>query len=350
MIYLEVMYCRKGRNMWEELKKRLDEVLRPIQNRNIIIYGANGVFLQWFCERFYNKPVKCIIDRWQNDCYAHILHLMSLYYIWDEKDVIINVKPAELGPKEEFLAIGEDWTKVLYKDEQIINLWDILYNDCEEKERDITFYDYIEHKMDVQLLSTIRRSKVKGEHAHGYYPTDYRLLYDIFMNSDSFSCEDAILDIGCGKGAGLIALWNFGFHNLGGIEYTDNVFDILVANIEKMGMPKHIVKVNSDETIPQGSIISNEVRCYHGDASQMAETLDLYNVFYFFNPFSYVLFAKVFKHIVESIERSPRMVKIVYAEPMCHSLILDSGYFQLEREMGMNYGGITYNANVYVRG
>lgn len=337
--------------MWEEFKKRLDEVLSPIRNKNIIIYGANGVFLQWFCERFYNKPVKCIIDRWQNDCYAHVLHLMSLYYIWDEKDVIINVKPAELGPKEEFLAIGEDWTKVLYKEEQIINLWDILYNDCKEKERDITFYDYAEYKTDVQLLSTIRRSEVKGEHAHGYYPTDYRLLYDIFMNSDSFSCEDAILDIGCGKGAGLIALWNLGFHNLGGIEYTDDVFDILTANMEKMGIPKKIYRDEHGQRWVDtggGYFASSEVRCYHGDAAQMAEALDCYNVFYLFNPFSYYLFSKVFKHIVESIKRNPRIVKIVYAEPMCHSLILDSGYFQLEREIGMNYGGITYNANVYI--
>lgn len=337
--------------MWNEFYKHLDETLRPILNKNIIIYGADGVFLQWFCERFYHKPVKCIIDRWQNDCYAHVFHLMSLYYIWEEDDIIINVKPSEIGPKEEFLAIGEDWTKVLYKEEQIINLWDLLYSDCKEKERGITFYDYAEYKTNIQLLSTIRRSEVKGEHAHGYYPTDYRLLYDIFTDSDSFSHEDAILDIGCGKGASLIALWNLGFHNLGGVEYTDDVFNILTANIEKMGIPEKTYTVECEkqkEYTGGGYCTPGEVRCYYGDASQMTEVLDLYNVFYLFNPFSYYLFSKVFEHIVDSIKRNPRMVRIVYAEPMCHSLILDSGYFQLEREIGMDMGGLTYNANIYV--
>ena len=109
--------------MWERMYKKLDNILRPTLDKNIIIYGSNGGFVQWFYRYFYNKEIKCVIDRWKVDQYAHIQHLMSLYYMWEEEDVIINTIPQKTSLRCEFNDIGEDWSRVKYTDEQIIELY-----------------------------------------------------------------------------------------------------------------------------------------------------------------------------------------------------------------------------------
>ena len=83
-------------------------------------------------------------------------------------------------------------------------------------------------------------------------------------------------------------------------------------------------------------------------ATLLSNELDLYNVFFFFNPFSYKLFEIMFENILQSIDRKKREVKIFYAEPMCHNLIVNSGKFQCIESFGNRLGGISYNANVYI--
>ena len=41
-------------------------------------------------------------------------------------------------------------------------------------------------------------------------------------------------------------------------------------------------------------------------------------------------------------------MKIFYAEPMCHNLIINSGKFKYINSFGSKLGGISYNANVYI--
>ena len=192
-------------------------------------------------------------------------------------------------------------------------------------------------------MDTCQRKDVKGIGSHGYYPTDFRLIYEVFVESGLFNKQDIILDCGCGKGASLIGLFECGYKKLGGIEYTDYIYNILVSNMYKMGIDCVTVK-HTDVS----DIFNKGVVCYLGDATLLSNELDLYNVFFFFNPFSYKLFEIMFENILQSMDRIKRKVKIFYAEPMCHNLIINSGKFKYINSFGSKLGGISYNANVYI--
>lgn len=236
---------------WSQFYNKIDKILKDTLDNNIIIFGSSqgSEFIRWFYLQFYNKNVKFIIDRWKVDNHYSVLHLMSFYYVYDKDDIIINTYPKEMGPVYEFKNIGEDWSNVVYSENQIINLWDKLYNteDLESTDKyDITFYDYLEYTQKVDLLTTIRRSCVKGNNAHGYYPADFRIIYTIFKLSDHFRKDDYLLDIGCGKGASLIALYECGFKNLGGVEYTDQIYSTLIRNMEALKIDYKEDRVNND--------------------------------------------------------------------------------------------------------
>ena len=60
-----------------------------------------------------------------------------------------------------------------------------------------------------------------------------------------------------------------------------------------------------------------------------------------------MLTAKVIDNILDSLKRKPRRIMIFYAEPICHQLLIDSGYFKMVQKIGSGMGGITYQANIY---
>lgn len=332
-----------------EFYNKLDTILKQTLDKNVIIFGATygGEFIKWVYKEKYGKTIKGIVDRWESDTHFHVLHLMSLYYLFDENDIIINVLPKDMGPRKEFENIGEDWTKLNYTEAQIINLWEEIYKDHDansEKQYEITFYDYLEYKGNVDLLTTIRRNAVKGKYAHGYYPTDFRLIYTIFEMENLFDKKKAILDIGCGKGASLIALYECGYKRIGGVEFTDEIYNVLIENLNKLEIDYHDLEVSNVNDIKE---LKEGINCYLGDASLMEVQLDWYNNYFFFNPFSYKMSTIVFLHIIESIKRNPRKIRIFYAEPICHQYLIDSGYFILIYQSGEKMGSITYNVNIY---
>ncbi len=334
---------------WNEFVKKLDSILNPTLDKQVILFGSSpsSEFLRWFYEVYYGKTIKCIVDRWASDNHDQVLHMMSLYYLYDDKDIIINTLPSKLGPELEFSNIGEDWSKTGYQKEQVIHLWDEFYDIqtmASENRPGISYYDYLESEKGIDLLTSIRRSEVKGKSAHGYYPTDFRLIYTAFELEQIFKKDKAILDIGCGKGAGMIALQECGFHRIGGVEYTEEIYNTLIQNIQRLDFDYQKLAVENasvEEPLRAG------IHCYLGDASSMLLQLDQFDYYFFFNPFSYELSVSVFRNIIESLKRKPRKVKVFYAEPIGHQFLLESGYFTLEKTLGDKLGGITYYANIY---
>lgn len=335
--------------MWEDFCKSINSILEEYLENNIILYGSTdgAEFLKWFLEKFHHKNIKCILDRWETSQHVSILHLMSLYYLHEEKDVIFNTMPSITNLQNEFEDIGEMWSDVKYSDRQVVNILDKLYSDSELKvaNLNITFYDWLEYIKGIDIISTVRRNQVKGEGAHGYYPTDFRIIYEVFVDSGLFSKEDRILDFGCGKGASIIALYSCGYRELAGIEYTENIYDTLISNMEKLKIAYSKLSVENGIDC----INNTSVGCILGDAVELTDYLDYYNVFFFFNPFSYELSKKVFQNIIDSLLRFPRRIKICYSEPICHAFLLESGYFRKVADFGYNDSikGLTYITNVY---
>lgn len=270
--------------MWEDFCKSLNDIIEKYLEKNVILYGSNDgtEFIKWFIEKIHKKSIKCILDRWETSHHFTILHLMSLYYLYDEKDIIINTMPSGKELQDEFYNIGEMWGNVKYSDNQVVNIIDELYPkfDLNRGGLNISFYDWLEYKNGVDIISTVRRNQVKGTGAHGYYPTDFRIIYEVFIESGLFSKEDKILDFGCGKGASLIALYSLGYRKLAGIEYTENIYDTLILNMEKLGIDYSKISIENENSAENSNNKDVSVCCILGNALGLTNCLDQYNVFF----------------------------------------------------------------------
>lgn len=334
-------------NFYNQFCSILDSFLKHTIDKNIIIYGSTdgGDFLRWYYKVYYGKDVKFVMDRWTLSTVATIPHLWTLYYTYDEKDIIINATFKSIPG--EFNDTGEDWSRTGYCEEQILNLWHMIYNiDGVEADDvlkpEITYYDWLEYKYGIDLLKTVKRKYVDGQYAHGYFPTDFRIFIDGIKEYEINLEKDAVLDIGCGKGSGVLSLRAAGFESIGAVEYTESIFKVLDANLNKLGIPHSNIILN--QSIKTGK---EKIRCYLGDASIMSDQLDDYNWFFMFNPFSWKVIQNVFNNICKSMKRKPRKIHIFYAEPIGHRLIMESGLFVIKKQLCDHYSGASYFSYIY---
>lgn len=336
-------YVKEGD--YAEFCRLLDSYLEPTLDYNIIIYGCNnsGDFIRWYYKTYFKKDVKTIIDRWELSSTATVPHLWSLYYIYNEADIIINTSPINL--KDEFNDTGEIFDRLRYKDCQIINLWDKLYGESYKNEitqPEITYFDWMESRYQIDLLKTIKRSYVKGEHAHGYFPTDFRIFVEGIQKVGIPTDSDAVLDIGSGKGSAVIALKAIGFKNIGAVEYTEKIYQTLIDNLNKIGIVYTEKSMEHNDTS-----ISIGISCYLGDAVQLNKELDGYNWFFLFNPFSWEVTEQVLENICKSMERKKRKIFIFYAEPIGHQLIMETEKFKVTERICSNLSGVSYYSYIY---
>ena len=134
-----------------------------------------------------------------------------------------------------------------------------------------------------------------------YFPELKKVLNDLGISE-----KDSILDYGSGKGALLVLFRKYRFKKIAGVELSGKLLQIADRNFRKLN-------------------ISN-LSLFHSDARQFKDLED-YNYFYFYNPFPCEIMAVVLRNIVDSIEKLPRTVKLIYCNPKCHELIVNSGFF-----------------------
>jgi len=336
---------------YDLFKDKLDRMLYPLLDRNIIIYGCNrgGDYIRWFLEYYYSKKTKVVMDRWELSHVRTIPHLWALYYIYDKNDVIINATPYKIP--DEFNDTGEDWDRVLYKEDQIIDLWNLFYGKYYdgkgrlEEYPQISFYDWLEAEYQLDIVGTVRRRHVQG--GHGYFPTDFRMVYEGIRQYGIDAEEDCILDIGAGKGSGIFSFIACGFKKIGAVEYTDSIYQTLKSNLRKAGVSCEEHDINGME---QAEMSKECVICYQGDAALMKNALDVYNWFFMFNPFSQDVLRQVIDNICESIQRKPRECFIFYVEPIGHQYILGTGLFQCDRRILSDYSDVSYYGYIYRNG
>lgn len=329
-------------------KEKLSQVLYPVLDKDIIIYGYNrsGDFVRWFLEYYYSKKVKAFVDRWAFSPGSTVLHLWAFYYIYGENDTIINVTPYDIP--SEFNDTGENWNNTKYGTRQIINLWNLFYKDkdyvTEKHYPGITFYDWVEMKYKLDITKTINRQFVDGD-GHGYFPTDFRMIYEGIKQYGIDPVKDSILDIGAGKGSAVLSFIASGFKKIGAVEYTGNIYRILIENLNKAGI-KYEEKTGVAR-LQSGMFLDGAVTCYNCDASLMTDELDQYNWFFMFNPFPLEILEKVIRNIRSSLARQPRLCHIFYAEPVGHQYILDTGIFTQSGSITAGYSDTTYYAYIY---
>lgn len=120
--------------------------------------------------------------------------------------------------------------------------------------------------------------------------------------------NDAIIDVGCGKGNALRWMSRFPFATIDGLELSDQLASIARRNFNRLG--------------------EKRVTIYTGDARAF-EGYDAYDFIYFYNPFPEVVMQDVMQALIQSVERHPRELILIYNNPTCETAVLQSGRFQV---------------------
>lgn len=162
--------------------------------------------------------------------------------------------------------------------------------------------------MDEQYFEKLLNIKTSGEqkidnqsiHYNRYEPTSYAAL-EILSSQYKFTAEDSIVDFGCGKGRFNFYINHFFGSSVTGIEMNNFYYNEAIEN------KKNYFKINKNK---KDNI--NFLNC-------LAEKYNINSTdtkFYFFNPFSMQIFAKVIKNILVSLEECKREVDVILYYPL----------------------------------
>jgi Methyltransferase domain len=126
----------------------------------------------------------------------------------------------------------------------------------------------------------------------------------------NISQEDALLDIGSGKGGAMITLAKYPFRRIDGIEISPRLTAIAQRNLTRLNCLR-------------GTI----TRCNATDYTDF----DAYNFLYMFHPFPAVVMECVLQNVQRSLERVPRKVTLIYNNPVCHDTVVAHGFRQVKQ-------------------
>lgn len=138
-----------------------------------------------------------------------------------------------------------------------------------------------------------------------------------YFKKENITNDDAIMDVGCGKGRMVYFFTKFPFGAVGGLEYSEDVFNTAKRNIEKL------------KGLNIGSESRGGICLVNGDAKYFRD-YDRYNYIYLFNPFHGDIFEGFVNGLKESIKKRRRVVKIIYFNPIDRDILVDAGFKKVE--------------------
>ena len=147
-------------------------------------------------------------------------------------------------------------------------------------------------------LEHLRNRGISTDHATIYMPASYSLLEEAF----AFIPEKErthLYDIGCGKGRALCVAAHFGFQAVSGIDLSEQLLQT--------------ARFNLTATKQQYQQLHWEL--ITGDAA-IFPLPDTVSAVLLFNPFDDTIMKKVHQSILQSLERNPRHLYIVYINPL----------------------------------
>jgi tRNA A58 N-methylase Trm61 len=165
--------------------------------------------------------------------------------------------------------------------------------------------------------------KSSNHQYHGYSVCPAKHLKKIF-SSINISGQNAFLDIGCGKGYVLAFATKYSFKKIAGFDISSNLIQIAQKNILKLNL--------------------KQIQVFTADALYY-EHYDEFDHFFLFNPFPSEIMKPTIEKIIMSIKKNPREVTIIYYNPTCHKDFMETGYFELVKELYDNIKG--YKTHIY---
>lgn len=210
--------------------------------------------------------------------------------------------------------------------ENYIYLQKLFYG--ENETRPLSYYDWLEfsYGVDIKILAENKHS-VQCKDIMPYSPGNGYSIMNVFDNF-VFSSDDAVFDLGCGKGGTLFMLKQAGCNNIGGIEFDENIYQVCKKNLQKVGI--------------------NDIELLCGDASLLTTEFDGYNYFFIYNSFQGEVFDRAMRNLEGSLIRKKRQVVLIYVAPCCHDLVIKNGIFALSKQIYTDYW--MRMVNIYIAG
>ena len=106
----------------------------------------------------------------------------------------------------------------------------------------------------------------------------------------------------------MLSFLDYGFSKVGGVEYDENLYSVAKENFRKLDLEAEIIR---------------------GDAAEVTDALDSYNLFYFYHPFYEDTYKKCIDNIVASINRKRRLVRLILFIPYGYKYVETCGHFKL---------------------
>lgn len=159
------------------------------------------------------------------------------------------------------------------------------------------------------------------EHRNRYQPAPWSVLRRILRRGE-VGPDDVFVDLGSGMGRVVFqAAWKYPFRRVIGVELSDDLNEIARSNIAG----------NLDKLRCQ------EVTIERADVMEWTVPDDV-TVVFFNNPFRGPVFAAAVQRLVESLERQPRPMRVIYYNPNEHQMLLDAGFRHVRTLRGMRPG------------
>ena len=157
------------------------------------------------------------------------------------------------------------------------------------------------------------------DHATIYMPAIYSMLEVVFDNINIASFNH-LIDIGCGKGRAICVAAAKGCKKVSGIDFSKELC---------MDTLQNLTIIQQKQPLLLAKIINNDAYTY-----AIPEDVDC---IFLFNPFDDFLMEGVVEQIKKSLLTNPRMITIIYANPLCKSHFIDAGFKETFHRKKMRY-------------
>ena len=126
--------------------------------------------------------------------------------------------------------------------------------------------------------------------------------------------DDVFLDLGSGKGRVVLQAAQRPFRRVIGVELAGELHDIALRNVE----------------IARPKLCCQDVELVRADVMEYRVPDDV-TVVYMCNPFRGGIFDAATQALIDSVDRAPRTVRLIYQVPTEHDRLLATGRFRLTR-------------------
>lgn len=163
-------------------------------------------------------------------------------------------------------------------------------------------------------INDLKKLSVTGgnlKNAEMYQGANYYLLENLFDNLRTLKAGNNFIDVGCGKGRALVVAAHFGFSDLTGIDFAEQLCEEARKNTGHL-----------KQLFPNTRV---KIICMDAVNYEFEKDTD---VFFFFNPFNEIVMKAVLKNIIRSVQ-ADRKIYVVYINPVHKELFLNEGFSEI---------------------